>query len=215
MITLTYDANYNLTDNTTLKYKLGGSEETSFTTSIDKTNVWKYSDNETKTNLDKGLYSLKEVKTADSQTTFDIPNNSFFCYTKCCLYSNKTETIYINKDDEDKKAFILNLFGSNCDDYSKPNKIKLVSSEQNKTIEDNCTVINNNKTVYYYKCNLTELEIKGGSDEDKPISYKVHFIPNGCGDTSYIETHITVNVVSSSYIKLYRISFFFLLMILL
>lgn len=159
--------------------------------------------------------------TSDPEVIFDIPgNSSFFCYTKCRLYSNTTETIYINKEDQDKTQFILNVFGSNCTDKTKPFSIRLSSPKKNVTIENKCSIQNYSVSRDFLKCDLKDLTtIEGGDDEDKPNSYKVQFIANRCNnsvytnDTNYTDTQITVNVVSSSIVKLQRVAFIFFLML--
>ena len=73
------------------------------------------------------------------------------------------------------------------------------------------------KENHAIQCTFSSLELVGGEDRDKAVSYKVTFKNKDCADQE-ISTKITLDVVSGNYISLNRFSlvisiliFFFIL----
>ena len=72
----------------------------------------------------------------DTENTFKFKEN-YFCYIPCCLYTNTSEIILINKEDNDRLSFILNLYGT-CDSTDLTKKVIRVKKEEETPITLNC-----------------------------------------------------------------------------
>ena len=130
-----------------------------------------------------------------------------FCYTKCCLITNTSETILIKKEDQDKLKFILNLDGTCGDIASEKLNIFAVNSTKNILLNEYCKKSNStNPTIICSFENKTDV-LDGGEDDNKPLSYTIKFQGESCLNTEdyFIDTKIQLNVVSGNYLLLNKV----------
>lgn len=164
-----------------------------------------------------GNYSIsKSTDTiGDISNTFTFKEN-YFCYIPCCLYTNTSETIMINKEDDYRKSFILNLYGT-CDDNDLNNKIIRVKQNETKITSDCKVTYNQKNNRHYLLCDLSDDKIPGGKNDDKPIDYNLQFKDNQCDSekSTFIDTNIIISVVSGYYIFFHKIYVLLLLFFLL
>ena len=163
---------------------------------------------------DYGYYTISHIEDDDKKTFNYTQITSGFCYSTFCIKSNVDQKILIDKDDDDKLSFRLNYVGEITDDK---NDLHLFASNSQTTYNftSACTVFDEEN--HAIQCTFSSLELVGGEDRDKAVSYKVTFKNKDCAD-QVISTKITLDVVSGNYISLNRFSlvisiliFFFIL----
>ena len=202
-LSITYPVNYTLDDlhNPTATFKLKNEDikEDQFKRTINNNvQTWTFN-NEI---IDYGYYIISDIEDNDGKTFNYTQITSGFCYSAFCIKSNVDQKILIDKDDDDKLSFRLNYVGEITDDK---NDLHLFASNSQTTYNftSACTVFD--KENHAIQCTFSSLELVGGEDRDKAVSYKVTFKNKDCAD-QVISTKITLDVVSGNYISLNRFS---------
>ena len=214
-LSITYPVNYTLDDlhNPTATFKLKNEDikEDQFKRTINNNvQTWTFN-NEI---IDYGYYIISDIEDNDGKTFNYTQITSGFCYSAFCIKSNVDQKILIDKDDDDKLSFRLNYVG-NIKDYEKDLHLIASNSQTTHEFTTACTVFDEKN--HAIQCTFSSLELVGGEDRDKAVSYKVTFKNKDCADQE-ISTKITLDVVSGNYISLNRFSlvisiliFFFIL----
>lgn len=211
-LTITYPSNFTLSESlsptvTLTNEKVTSDKETILNAPIIKNNAQIFTDV-----LDPGYYTIKSIILSDEEkgtvATFNHEKlNVEYCRTaQVCIISNVSQTILIDKDDDDKQEFMIPFVG-----ISEPTTANTLKIQAGEHVLSDCSFDSGTKTIkeqsrIYCKLQPADLEaLKGGEDRDKAISYPISFIPIGCEDHS-ITTKITMDVVAGNYISLNRFS---------
>ena len=218
-LSITYPVNYTL-DNlhnpiATFKLKNEILEETIFKSTINNNvQTWTFNNEINEIKRDYGYYTISHIEDNDKKTFNYTQITSGFCYSAFCIKSNVDQKILIDKDDDDKLSFRLNYVG-NIAGYKDDLRLIASNSQTTHVFTSACTVFDEEN--HAIQCTFSSLELVGGEDRDKAVSYKVTFQNKDCAD-QVISTKITLDVVSGNYISLNRFSlvisiliFFFIL----
>ena len=203
-LSITYPVNYTLDDShdPTARFKLKNEilEETIFKSTINNNvQTWTFINANKR---DYGYYTISHIKDKDEKTFNYTQITSGFCYSAFCIKSNVDQKILIDKDDDDKLSFRLNYVG-NIPDYKNNLHLFASNSQTTHNLTSACTVFDEEN--HAIQCTFSSLELVGGEDRDKAVSYKVTFQNKDCADQE-ISTKITLDVVSGNYISLNRFS---------
>ena len=200
-LTITYPSNFTLSESLSPTVTLTNDKE--LEDPIIKNNAQIFTD-ELAT---PGFYTIKSIILSDKTTFNHEKLNVEYCRTeKVCIISNVSQTILIDKDDDDKQEFMIPFVGLSKDTTAQTLKI-----QAGEHVLSDCSFDSGTKTIkkqsrIYCKLQPADLEaLKGGEDRDKAISYPISFIPIGCEDHR-IKTKITMEVVAGNYISLNRFS---------
>ena len=215
-LSITYPVNYTLDDShdPTARFKLNNEDiqGDKFKSSINNNvQTWTFINANQR---DYGYYNISHIEDNDGKTFNYTQITSGFCYSEFCIKSNVDQKILIDKDDDDKLSFRLNYVG-NIADYKNNLHLFASNSQTTHNLTSACTVFDEEN--HAIQCTFSSLELVGGEDRDKAVSYKVTFQNKDCAD-QVISTKITLDVVSGNYISLNRFSlvisiliFFFIL----
>ena len=212
-LTITYPSNFTLSESlsptvTLTNEKVTSDKETILNDPIIKNNAQIFTDELTT----PGYYTIKSIILSNEEkgtvATFNHENHNVeYCRTaQVCIISNVSQTILIDKDDDDKQEFMIPFVGLSKDTTAQTLKI-----QAGEHVLSDCSFDSGTKTIkkqsrIYCKLQPADLEaLKGGEDRDKAISYPISFIPIGCEDHR-IKTKITMEVVAGNYISLNRYS---------
>lgn len=222
-LSITYPVNYTLdgSHNPTATFKLKNEDikedqaKKIFKKTINNNvQTWTFNNEINEIKRDYGYYTISNIEDKDGNTFNYTQITSGFCYSAFCIKSNVDQKILIDKDDDDKLSFRLNYVG-NIKDYEKDLHLIASNSQTTHEFTSACTVFDEDN--HAIQCTFSSLELVGGEDRDKAVSYKVTFKNKDCAD-QVISTKITLDVVSGNYISLNRFSlvisiliFFFIL----
>ena len=222
-LSITYPVNYTLdgSHNPTATFKLKNEDikedqaKKIFKKTINNNvQTWTFNNEINEIKRDYGYYTISHIEDDDKKTFNYTQITSGFCYSAFCIKSNVDQKILIDKDDDDKLSFRLNYVG-NIADYKNNLHLFASNSQTTHNLTSACTVFDEEN--HAIQCTFSSLELVGGEDRDKAVSYKVTFQNKDCADQE-ISTKITLDVVSGNYISLNRFSlvisiliFFFIL----